>query len=297
MTRSSTRGYAFVILAACLWGTLGLFFRVLHNTYGLPALTLAFLRAGLGTVIALGAMLIIQPRALRLPRRALAFFALYGLIGIAAFYWVYAQAILLTNVATAAVLLYTAPAFVTLIAWRAWGEPIDRHKMIALTLAFGGCVLVADAYDPTQLSLNLVGIALGIGAGFAYALYTVLGKIAMRQYSPSVALTYELIFGTFFLLPLQTADGFAPLAQPVTWIFLVGLALGPTLGAAWLFNAGLQRVPASNASIIATIEPVVASVLAFVLLNERLEILQILGGGMVIAGAIYLSAGQKKSAS
>jgi DME family drug/metabolite transporter len=70
---------------------------------------------------------------------------------------------------------------------------------------------------------------------------------------------------------------------------VLGLVFGPTLGAIWFFTAGLRSVPASNASILATIEPVMASVLAFVLLGERLELLQMIGGAMVIGGAVSLN--------
>lgn len=102
--------------------------------------------------------------------------------------------------------------------------------------------------------------------------------------------TIALFFGALFLVPLQTLDGFAPLArQPGAWIFLLTLAVGPTLGSLALYNAGLARVPASNASLVATIEPVVASTLAFFFLGERMELLQMVGGAMVITGAVWLS--------
>ncbi len=289
MRQPSSRGYLFVTAAAILWGTLGLLFTALHDE-GLSALTIAFLRAGIAFTILFAILAINRPQLLRVPPRALPFFALYGFCGVAVFYVSYTQAVILTTVTTAVVLLYTAPAFVTLIAWRVWGEPLGTRKVIALTLAFVGCALVARAYDPAQLSLNLIGLAFGLTAGLTYALYTVFSKSALERFSPWTALTYALFFGALFLIPLQTPGGFAPLArQPGAWIFLLALALGPTLGSLALYNAGLLRVPASNASVIATIEPVVASALAFLFLGERLELLQMVGGAMVIAGAVWLS--------
>ncbi len=279
-----------VVLAACMWGTLGLFFRVLHDDFGLSALTIAFLRAGISLVVLICVLALIRPHLLGIPRRAIPFFIAYGFCGVTAFYVSYTQAILQTSVTTAVVLLYTAPAFVTLIAWRMWNEPLDKRKIVALALAFVGCALVARAYDPAALSLNIVGLLFGLGAGLTYALYTVFSKAALARYSLWTALVYALSFGVLLLAPLQTLDAFAPLAQqPTAWIFLLGLALGPTLGSLSLYTAGLGRVPASNASIIANIEPVVASALAFLILGERLEVLQILGGVMVIAGAVVLS--------
>jgi drug/metabolite transporter, DME family len=295
MRELSTRGYLWVIAAAGLWGTLGLIFRALHDDFGLSALTIAFLRAGIAFVILVIVLSIAQPRLLKVTPRALPFFALYGFCGVTAFYFSYTQAVIQTTVTTAVVLLYTAPAFVTLIAWRVWREPLDAHKTIALALAFVGCALVARAYDPAQLRLNLLGLLIGLAAGFTYALYTVFSKSALERFSLWTALLYALLFGALFLIPLQTMDGFAPLVQkPGVWLVLLALALGPTLGSLALYNAGLLRVPASNASVIATIEPVVASVLAFLFLGERLEFLQMVGGAMVIAGAVWLSVGNRR---
>ena len=295
MSQSALRGYPSIVIAAMLWSMIGLLVRVLHDEYGLPALTIAFLRAGVAAIISLGVMALTRRDQLRVTRRGLALFVVYGLIGIGAFYWLYAQAIIQTTVTMAVVLLYTAPAFVTLIAWRAWGEALDARKLGALALAFGGCALVARAYDPVQLSLNVVGILFGLGAGLTYALFTIFSKVVVKQYSPWTALTYQLFFGALFLAPFQTGDAFAPLTQhPQAWLYLLGLVFGPTLGAIWFFTAGLRSVPASNASILATIEPVMASILAFVLLGERLELLQMIGGAMVIGGAVWLNAGKTK---
>lgn len=235
-------------------------------------------------------MLLTRRAMLRISRRALAFYVVYGLTGIAAFYILYAQAVIQTSVTTGVVLLYTAPAFVAVMAWRVWGEPMTARKLGALALAFTGCALVARAYDPAALVLNVAGIIIGLGAGFTYALYTVLSKFVLTRHSNWTALTYALVFGGLFLAPLQTRASLAPLAlHPAVWLVLLGLAIGPTLGSLTLYNLGLKQVPASNASLVAMLEPVVASILAFVFLGERMEPLQLLGGGMVLGGAIWLA--------
>lgn len=292
MPRPSLRGYAFIVLAACLWSTIGLFMRALHDGFGFPALTLAFLRAGIAFVIAFVFLALTRRKLLRVTRQSVLLLMLYGAIGIGMFYFVYAQAIIATSVTTAVVLLYTAPTFVALMAWRAWHEPLNRRKVIAIGLAFVGCALVARAYDPSQLGLNSIGILFGLGAGFTYALFTILSKAGLKQFSPWTLMTYELGFGALFLLPVLNPTSFLPLNQPsMAWLYLIGLALGPTIGAIAAFNLGLRNLPASNVSIVATIEPVMASALAFILLGEQLELWQIIGGAMVIGGALVLAPG------
>ncbi len=280
-------GYLLVAAAACLWATLGLFFSVLHDAFGFSALAIAFLRAGIAAVVLLAAMVVARPSLLRVSRRSLALLAVYGLAGVAAFYFLYAQAVIATSVTTAVVLLYTAPAFVTVMAWRFWGEPLTARKMGALAVAFTGCALVAQAYDPSRLVLNWTGVAIGLGAGFTYALYTILSKFALQRHSNWTALAYAFAIGALLLAPLQSTESFAPLARDGwAWLLVIGLALGPTLGSYTLYNAGLRRVPASNASLVAMLEPVVASVLAFVVLGERMEPLQWVGGVMVVISAL-----------
>lgn len=284
---SAARGYLFVILAAILWGTLGLLFRTLHDGFGLSGIAIAFLRATVSFAILFTALAFTRRDLLKISRAAIPFFLAYGFVGVAAFYFTYVNAVIQTSVTTAAVLLYTAPAFVTLIAWRVWRESLNARKVVALALAFVGCAFVARAYDPNALQLNSIGIALGVGAGLTYALYTIFSKFALARFSSWTALTFALCTGAIFLAPLQNWNEFAPLAQdPRVWIPILALAIGPTLGSLAFYNAGLQRVPASNASLVANIEPVVASVIAFVILGERMELLQMIGGVMVIGGAV-----------
>ncbi len=288
-SESRARGYVLVALAACMWGTLGLFFRGLHDTFGFPALTVAFLRAGVAALLLAPAMVVVRSSRLFVSLRSIGLFLIYGLVGVAAFYFFYVQAVIQTSVTTAVVLLYTAPFFVTLVAWRVWQEPLTPRKVAALAIAFSGCALVARAYDPSEFRVNGVGLIMGLGAGLTYALYTILSKIALREHSNGTALTYALVFGTLFLLPLQSPASLSPLvSSPLAWLVLLGLALGPTLGSLTLYNLGLRDVPASNASLIAMLEPVVASVLAFVFLGERMEFLQSVGGVMVIMGALLV---------
>ncbi len=90
-------------------------------------------------------------------------------------------------------------------------------------------------------------------------------------------------------MPWQSPASLAPLSQGgMAWLLLLGLAIGPTLGSLTLYNLGLREVPASNASLIAMLEPVVATILAFLFLGERMEPLQSIGGVMVVVGAIMV---------
>lgn len=297
ISKKSPRGYAFILGAASMWGTIGIFFTILHFTYGMSAVAIGFARAGIAGIFCLMFAAIWKRDALKLSRELVVVYGLFGLFGVAFFYVLNTEAVILTNVPTASVLLYTAPVFVTLLAWRLWREPLTVRKGIAVVGAFVGCALVARAYDPSALKLNGWGVLVAAFAGLMYALFTVFSKYLSTRASPITTVTYSLVFGTLFLLPLQFFEvpGMGPpgyqvlLQQPLAWFALLGLCLGPTLGSYALFNMGLRDVPASVASVIATIEPIVAGIAGYFVFRQSLELLQVVGAVIIIAAALWLT--------
>jgi DME family drug/metabolite transporter len=284
------RGYVLVLTAATLWATLGIIFKALINDYGLSRITIAFFRASLSAVIMFATLAFRRPRSLCITWQDVPFFLAFGLFGIAAFYVVYITAIDLAGVSVAAVLLYTAPAWVAMISAIFLGEPLTKRKTLAVALAMIGCALVARVYDLRGLQLNGLGILAGLGAGLGYALYSVFNKAGLRRHDGWTVLNYGLLFGSVFLTPLQSLQlVLAAVQQPGAVIWLIALALGPTLGAGLAFNAGLRYVQVSSASVVATLEPVIASLLAFAVLGERLDSGQLLGGALILVAVISLT--------
>lgn len=288
------RGYALVLLAAALWATLGVIFKHLLNAYALPRMTISFLRAALGGGLVLAGLALRQRSALRLTWRAAPFFLGFGLIGVAAFFAVYVMAVDLAGVTVAVILLYTAPAWVAVFSALFLGERLGAVKIICVGLSIAGCALIARVYglDLRGASQNLGGLLAGIASGLTYALYSVFIKAGVRRHSMWTVLGYGYSIGALFLLPFQSARDLSALNQPGVWLWLALLIAGPTLSSGALFAAGLRYVPASNASIVATIEPLIAAILAYAFLGERLEWPQLLGGGLILAAVILLARGQ-----
>lgn len=283
-------GYGLVLIAAVLWATIGLFYERLVAS-GVPPITVVFFRAALTAV-----MLFIGQSACgrgwpRLKRRDLPLFLSFGLVGVAAFWAIYVHAVALIGMGMAAVLMYTAPAWVTILSVVFLGERPTWPKVAAVLLAFGGCALVSRIYDPASVRLNLVGILIGLGSGFGYGLYILFSKAVQRRYNAGTALAYALGLGALFLLPLQSADALVQgLTTPSLLAWLLVLALVPTLGGGLAFTAALRRVPAINASVGATLEPVIATLLGWAFLDERVELPQLLGTLLIIVAVIVLQS-------
>ncbi len=281
-------GYLLVTLAALCWATIGVFYTVAVKRFGLHPLTVVTYRALLAGILLSIVLLPQRNRAFHLKRHHFALFLAYVLLGIVAFYAAYVYAVSLAGVAVAAVLLYTAPAWVALIAGLFLGEPITRRVVMALLLTWVGVVLVAQVYDFDHVRVNALGLLAGLASGFTYGLYSVFQKIAVRDYRPWTVQWYGLFWGGLLLALLQPREALLmPLAHPPVWTWLAGLALIPTLGGGLAYTIGVQWVPVSVASIVATLEPVAATLFGYLFLQERLTIAQWVGGAFILS-AVWL---------
>src|SRR5574337_1725737 len=203
-------GGLLILTAALLWSCVGVAGRFAFRARVVP-LEAAFYRAAISFASLLVLLVVTNRRALRLRLGGLGLLAAFGPLGVAAFFVVYLVAINTTTVATAAILLYTAPAFVIVLSALLFGETLTIPKAIAVACTFIGCVLVGRGYDLSSLRLNLPGVLAGLASGLAYALYTIFGKAALRRYTPLTTLTYALGFGTVFQIGRAQSELQSPL--------------------------------------------------------------------------------------
>lgn len=280
------KGYLLVAAAASLGATSGTFVKLLHN-YQFDSYSLAFLRTYFAFLIALITAAIIRPGALRIPLKHIPFFASYAFVGISVLTAFYYQSFSLTTVATAVVLAYTAPIFAMLLARVIYREPLDPTKIIALVIAVVGVVLAVGLYQPGNLRINGIGILFGLGAGLTYALSNIWGKKAVSDHKPLTVVVYIMGFGALFLLPLRPLSLLSVLSSPpIAWLLLFGLAFLAAFSFYMLYATGLRYIEVGRATVVATVEPVIAVLLAFLVLGEAMEPLQIVGALLVISAAL-----------
>ncbi len=290
------RGYLFVLSAATFWATLGPLYIFAMRWDGVTPLTIiiyrtAFAGLALGFVLALGA-----PRQLLVQRRHWPYFVAYGLFGVATFYVAYIYAVLRVGVAVAVVLMYTAPGWVAVIAFFWLGESLDRWHLAALFSMLVGIILISRAYTFDFIALDWLGILLALASGLLYAIYSVFQKVGTRYYSPWTVQFYGFSIGLLPLLFLQPlVQSMVPLYHFSLLLLLLFLGIVTTLGGGLFFAFGVQWVPVSRASILASLEPVIATFLGVLLFHEQLLPLQWIGGALVVFAALLLrgSAGQK----
>ncbi len=283
-----TRGYLLALMAGAVWATLGVLVKFLY-AYEADPLTVVTFRALIAFATLSIILAIVNPHLLRIHRQDIPFFLLYGLMGVTLTYVTYFYALKFTSVTTAVILLYTYPALVTLFATVLLGERLDWIKGLVLVLTFAGCFLVAQGYDPTALKLNLKGVLWGLGAGVTAAIYSLFGKKALQRYDSWTTVCYGFGFGALFLLILRSPQTILSTNYPWrAWITILALAWVPTLMSYSLYMASMKYIEASKASVATTIEPGIASLLAYLFLGETIEGPQLVGMGLVLAGIFAL---------
>ena len=279
-------GFLAVGAAASIWGSLGFFAKILY-TEGVSFEVLVAVRASVGwAAMLLFVLLTWGVRSRRVTGRDFLFLVPLGLVGIGAFYLLYFFTVRESTVGTAAILLYSSPAFVALLAWIFLKETLGPLRLLALALTFGGIFLVVGGYEPGALEVSLPVLATGLLSGLTYGLYSIFGKPLAGHLEPAIILSYALGFGSVLLVlaALPTFHTLVGLSSS-SYALLVMLAVVHTALAFGLYTVGLNRLDAGQAAIVATVEPVVAGAIGVVLLGEELTALKVIGALLVLAGA------------
>ncbi len=272
-------GYLYVLAAACLWGLLGVVSKWAFEQ-GVSPLEVAFWRAALGALLFGAQAIWIQKVHLEQADR-LAVLG-FGLVGISLFYGSYQLAIQSGGAALASVLLYTAPAIVAILSWLFLREPMDAHKIGAVALTLLGVALVS--LQGGGVKVSLAALFWGLLSALTYATYYLFGKLYLDKYRTPTVFLYALPVGALGLLPFVD---FVP-KNVEAWTAIAFLTIASTFFAVTLYFAGLRRLEATRASVVATIEPVVAAFAAWLWWSERFSLLGYLGAGLVLAGVVWM---------
>jgi drug/metabolite transporter (DMT)-like permease len=302
------RGYSYALLGALFLSTTSIIIRHMTLTYQIPALILAFWRNVFIVATLIPAFWIINKNLLKIKTVQLGFLILYGII-VAFFNSFWTLSVSINGAAVATVLVYCSAGFTVLLGWWFLKESLTWVKLVAVVFSLGGCVLVAEAYDPALWTTNLAGIITGILSGLSYAGYSLMGRSAsQRGLSPWTTLLYSFAFAGLFLLMLNLIPGDFLIGKAEQasdlmwlgnrfdgWIILILLAAIPTLAGFGFYNVSLTYLPSSIANLISTTEPAFTAVTAFLILGERLTPIQVIGSIFILAGVVFLRLFANKS--
>lgn len=291
-------GSILIILAGCFWGSMGIFVRKL-SACGFSSIQIVSIRVTLAALVFALVLFIKDRKGFKISLTDLPLFLGLGFGSILFFTVCYFSAITMMPLSTAAILLYTSPVWIMLMSVLFFHEKLSRKKLMALVLAFAGCVLVSGISGE---GVTPAGLLVGLGSGIGYGLYSILGTIALRRYSSYTVTTYTFMFAAVgSLIICRPGDLFyrfsnaADLKALVVFCCLTALitAVIPFLA----YTVGLENVEASKAGIIATIEPMVATLIGIVVFSEPLTIMSGAGILLILSAVIILSLKPKQTSS
>jgi drug/metabolite transporter (DMT)-like permease len=211
---------------------------------------------------------------------------LMGAVGYGGMSMLFANSIHFLPASLTALILYTYPALVTLLAVLVGDEAFTPQKGIALAICSAGLVLLLGA---SFGGLNLEGVLSALGAAAIYSCYIVIGNRILKDVDALVTSLYVCSAAGFTFLLYGLATGSLVTAiTPAGWLSILGVALFPTLVGVIGFFAGLQLIGATSAAIISMLEPLITVLLSALLLSERITPRQAMGGAILLLGAIIL---------
>ena len=288
-------GGILIVIAGLFWGSMGLFVRHL-NSLGFTSIQVACLRLVTAGILFALILLIKDPKGFKISPKDIPLFLALGLVSILFFTCCYFTAIRLMTMSTAAILLYTSPIWVMILAVFFLKEKINTKKIIALVLAFAGCVLVSGFGG----KVTPVGILVGLGSGLGYGLYSIFGTFALRKYSPLTVTCYTfLIAGAGSVFVSDPADLITKISSNSNKPALFGFVLLTSVITAvipfLLYTLGLNRTTAGRAAVLATVEPAAATLFGFFVMKETIGPVAVLGILLVFAAIMILSIRNKET--
>lgn len=305
--RGTNQGYVIAIISAMLLAFTAIIIRALTEYYHLPTFVLAFWRAALVALVLLPLLLLFKPQWAYLRREQLPFYAGYGLL-LALFNSLWTLSVALNGASVATILTYCSVGFTVFLGWMMYNERLSLRELLVIVVSLGGCFLVSNGDSMGNSRFDLLGLMVGMLSGIGYTLYTLGGRIASERRYPvwntilyvfGFSAVYQWLFNTLLtLFPLATFHGMAGdlwfLSQGAQgiqwsgWLLLLTLAAGPTLLGFGLYNISLKTLPLAVANLILSLELVFTAVIAYFLLGENMNQLQLLGSALVMGGVLML---------
>jgi drug/metabolite transporter (DMT)-like permease len=278
-------------MAAVLFGASVVAVRVAVRD--VPPVSLAVLRMGQGSLLLVGALLLVAPGLLRSRWERLRLFALLGMVLFGLFPLTFNFGLRYTEASRGAVMLATMPIWSALLG-RIAGERLAGRQIAGVGLSVVG---IAVAFiEPGRAiggeAMSLVGDGLLLLTGLLGALYGLIAKRVLAVDNPATLTTYAMLSGTVLLLPVALVEGIVPAVARLDWQLLGLVVFLGVLGGAvafLLWTWALSRITPTRVAVYVNLNPIVAALLGILLLGERRSPLFVLGFAAVVAGVLLVN--------
>ena len=298
------KGYAMVLVAALMWGSIGIFVKSL-SALGLTSASIAALRLLMGAALLAPVLVVMGMRGVRTPagekHSAFSLFratpgalfacALVGILGLAFANLGYYISMGEVGMSTASVLLYTSPIFGVVFGRVLYGERVTVGKLLSVALNITGCLLAVTSGNFAGMQFSLLGVGAGVFAGLMGALLAVFSKIATEKMHPLAVTFYGFMFGGATMLAI--ARPWAEIAGafgPEFILLLFGFGLIPTALAYIFYMSGLSLgLEASKVPVVASFETVATVLVGILMYGESSDLVKVAGICLVLLSIVAMN--------
>lgn len=284
-----------VLLAAAIWGCIGIFTRNL-SAIGFDSWQMTAMKCLINAGMMFCFILITDRKKFRIKKGDIPWFLANGILSIAIFMTAYNKATTMISLSAAVVLLYTAPVWVMLLSAIFFHEKLTARKGLCLVLCVLGSTLVSGILT-NGADINGFGLLMGLISGIGYGLYSIFSSVIVKKYHPYTNVFYTfLIAGIATMIPCdmgETADLIFSSGRAFFWVLANGAVTSfiPYI----LYTLALKKMNASRAAILATIEPVVATLMGTFLYKEPLTFISLIGMSCVFVALVLSNLPEKEA--
>jgi drug/metabolite transporter (DMT)-like permease len=285
--RSLLIGTLQILLSAFFFGCIGVFVKIAYSQ-GIDSITVLAFRFIIATIALWIYFSIFGTQFLKCNRQELLILAVFGILGYGSMSTLMFLSLERIPASLMAMIFYTHPALIVVLTRIFYKEPINSSKVVALLLTLSGCAFIL------QVSFNNVnrtsGILLALGTSVVYAIYLTSGQRVLKKIRPQTVtiyvITYLAVVFSIYRNPFAVIS--AGVISSKGWLAISALAIFSTCFAILLLFSGIEKIGAARASLISTIEPLVAVLIAYLFLGEEISFTQLSGGGLILLGIIVI---------
>lgn len=286
-------GLILVLLAAIFWGYVGVPTKHLADL-GFDNYTISFFKTSIPAIFYLIYSFRKDPSLFIIDKKGILFFIIYGIVVIAGCFIAFNITINLLPLALATMFLYTSQIWVVTISYFIFKENLTTKKTISILLILIGCFMMCEVHKLGNFNISAKGIFWGLISGFTFALQILLAKVSNEKYNynHNSLLTYSFLFAAIFLFPFMDMKNNIHIFKSSSNLFflfkIIFWSVVGTLIANTAYVKSVQYIEASIASMVSSLELVVASALGFIVFNQTLNLIQILGMILILFSIVLL---------
>jgi drug/metabolite transporter (DMT)-like permease len=283
----------YVILAACMWGTTGASIRILSQ-FHFSSIQMVVAKLFMADIFLVGFLFVTDRKKLKIEKKDIKWFLGTGILSMLFFNICYSITVQQTSLSIAAVLLYTSPVFVMLLSIPIFREKITKYKLVAIVLSVAGCAFVSGIFSSDIGQITKKGLGFGVCAAIGYAFYSIFARILLKKYHSLTIISYTFLIASVGGIFIGNVHGIVEICvkEPIAIGAIIGSALICSVLPYILYTKALIDLEASRASVIASIEPVVATIIGVSVFSEKITVSAVFGSACVLAAIGILNVKQ-----